>query len=163
MKFIVGSFLGVVLFASLSGILRGQETVHSKLNEDVVNEFETLVNYAKRLDPNLKQEDSRVLNARIKSNFVNAIDPYGYFLTAQEALPQTSNLESELVLLTRLVAQRQKEVFEKASLLKSDKIGLKIAYSNLLVDRSNGRCKSCLLYTSPSPRDATLYRMPSSA
>ena len=61
MKFIVGSFLGVVLFASLSGILRGQEAVHSKLNEDVVNEFETLVNYAKRLDPNLKQEDSRFL------------------------------------------------------------------------------------------------------
>ena len=26
-----------------------------------------------------------------------------------------------------------------------------------------GWCKSCLLYTSPSPRDATLSRMPSSA
>ena len=25
------------------------------------------------------------------------------------------------------------------------------------------RCKACLLYTSPSPRDATLSRMPSSA
>ena len=25
------------------------------------------------------------------------------------------------------------------------------------------RCKDCLLYTSPSPRDATLSRMPSSA
>ena len=27
----------------------------------------------------------------------------------------------------------------------------------------NGEAKSCLLYTSPSPRDATLSRMPSSA
>ena len=26
-----------------------------------------------------------------------------------------------------------------------------------------GKIKNCLLYTSPSPRDATLYRMPSSA
>ncbi len=26
-----------------------------------------------------------------------------------------------------------------------------------------GRCGNCLLYTSPSPRDATLSRMPSSA
>ena len=30
-------------------------------------------------------------------------------------------------------------------------------------DMSNGKFISCLLYTSPSPRDATLSRMPSSA
>ena len=29
--------------------------------------------------------------------------------------------------------------------------------------QSNGQCHTCLLYTSPSPRDATLSRMPSSA
>ena len=29
--------------------------------------------------------------------------------------------------------------------------------------RAAERLRSCLLYTSPSPRDATLYRMPSSA
>ena len=29
--------------------------------------------------------------------------------------------------------------------------------------RINAPCKICLLYTSPSPRDATLSRMPSSA
>ena len=28
---------------------------------------------------------------------------------------------------------------------------------------TDGDLRSCLLYTSPSPRDATLYRMPSSA
>ena len=32
-----------------------------------------------------------------------------------------------------------------------------------LVDRLNNLLASCLLYTSPSPRDATLSRMPSSA
>ena len=31
-----------------------------------------------------------------------------------------------------------------------------------MIKRSNGR-RTCLLYTSPSPRDATLSRMPSSA
>ena len=30
-------------------------------------------------------------------------------------------------------------------------------------DHSNARLRACLLYTSPSPRDATLSRMPSSA
>ena len=31
------------------------------------------------------------------------------------------------------------------------------------IEHSNGKMKICLLYTSPSPRDATLSRMPSSA
>ena len=38
---------------------------------------------------------------------------------------------------------------------------LRILYIAYMVDIS--RAKSCLLYTSPSPRDATLSRMPSSA
>ena len=37
---------------------------------------------------------------------------------------------------------------------------MKIQYRCLLYDYY---CMSCLLYTSPSPRDATLSRMPSSA
>ena len=32
-----------------------------------------------------------------------------------------------------------------------------------LIRLADGRCVACLLYTSPSPRDATLSRMPSSA
>ena len=32
-----------------------------------------------------------------------------------------------------------------------------------IVSDSIGHCDDCLLYTSPSPRDATLSRMPSSA
>ena len=35
--------------------------------------------------------------------------------------------------------------------------------SNTLDDSFNIGSITCLLYTSPSPRDATLYRMPSSA
>ena len=35
--------------------------------------------------------------------------------------------------------------------------------TRLLVDVTSVEVESCLLYTSPSPRDATLSRMPSSA
>ena len=34
---------------------------------------------------------------------------------------------------------------------------------NVVIDKSFGAPRICLLYTSPSPRDATLSRMPSSA
>ena len=37
------------------------------------------------------------------------------------------------------------------------------ATANLFLDRHNNYIGYCLLYTSPSPRDATLSRMPSSA
>ena len=36
-------------------------------------------------------------------------------------------------------------------------------FNRLKVEISNMRALPCLLYTSPSPRDATLSRMPSSA
>ena len=40
---------------------------------------------------------------------------------------------------------------------------LKILETNEDIDLSNNNFLICLLYTSPSPRDATLSRMPSSA
>ena len=40
---------------------------------------------------------------------------------------------------------------------------VKTFHENIVPSTSNYRKKSCLLYTSPSPRDATLSRMPSSA
>ena len=40
---------------------------------------------------------------------------------------------------------------------RSNKVGKKILMSG------GGRCNFCLLYTSPSPRDGLLSRMPSSA
>ena len=48
--------------------------------------------------------------------------------------------------------------FEISSLSKSP-----ARYSNNQLDKLNSQLISCLLYTSPSPRDATLSRMPSSA
>ena len=38
-----------------------------------------------------------------------------------------------------------------------------LEYENIQVDLENGEQMSCLLYTSPSPRDLSTSRMPSSA
>ena len=58
------------------------------------------------------------------------------------------------------------EMKEKKSLIRV----VKTAEGDIILDdtgKKNGRgayiCKSCLLYTSPSPRDRTRSRMPSSA
>ena len=41
---------------------------------------------------------------------------------------------------------------------------MRVKYKNLLTGNTNDKTfKSCLLYTSPSPRDGLLSRMPSSA
>ena len=42
-------------------------------------------------------------------------------------------------------------------------LGLKVMMSRASADSESGKLTICLLYTSPSPRDATLSRMPSSA
>ena len=48
--------------------------------------------------------------------------------------------------------------YDEKSLKKISKDGLEKIVSEII-----SQCKNCLLYTSPSPRDATLSRMPSSA
>ena len=53
-----------------------------------------------------------------------------------------------------------------SSLVLADARGLKVAEANELRSeghKSNVKFRVCLLYTSPSPRDNTLSRMPSSA
>ena len=47
--------------------------------------------------------------------------------------------------------------------LKKKKIRPRFIYTIPTIQNPTGTIMSCLLYTSPSPRDATLSRMPSSA
>ena len=42
-------------------------------------------------------------------------------------------------------------------------IGVRLIEARIISDDSETIIETCLLYTSPSPRDATLSRMPSSA
>ena len=65
---------------------------------------------------------------------------------------QVSNEAFATVILTETVS----------TIIYSLAIGISIA-ATALVARRIGEKKPCLLYTSPSPRDATLSRMPSSA
>ena len=51
-------------------------------------------------------------------------------------------------------------VFDKPSTENATKI---LRYSDFIEEVQDKEISSCLLYTSPSPRDATLSRMPSSA
>ena len=63
--------------------------------------------------------------------------------------PKSRNLSPEMVMET---------LFKKTDL--ETKVSLNL---NVIDEKNIPGVKSCLLYTSPSPRDATLSRMPSSA
>ena len=52
---------------------------------------------------------------------------------------------------------------ELQSLSTDDKNKLLLSIADSIRSKNNEIIKACLLYTSPSPRDATLSRMPSSA
>ena len=66
---------------------------------------------------------------------------------------------SFIIFNTTLVSQ----IVDIETSRKEDLVGTKISL-NLGFDGSSGTVdRTCLLYTSPSPRDATLSRMPSSA
>ena len=59
-----------------------------------------------------------------------------------------------------LTRKKEKEQIQDTTQILKDEINLlKSSFNNSFGDMS----KDCLLYTSPSPRDATLSRMPSSA
>ena len=84
--------------------------------------------------------------------------------TQAELLSQTNSylhlstgelLRKEIKMNTTLGIQ-VKDIMNRGELV-SDELVLKIVKQNLVKDNN------CLLYTSPSPRDSTLSRMPSSA
>ena len=79
-------------------------------------------------------------------NTVTAINPTGAEIHSPETMPHS--IEAEQQLLGAILSNN--EVFDRAdSLITSEHFFDPV--------------HACLLYTSPSPRDATLSRMPSSA
>ena len=68
-------------------------------------------------------------------------------------LPKVKDIETMINLLQSLGSKVKFE--NKKLIIDNSKQQKKVASYNLM--------KTCLLYTSPSPRDATLSRMPSSA
>ena len=76
----------------------------------------------------------------------------GFFLNSCTTAPITERKQLKIIPESKLNAQAA-QVFEQIK--KKEKMSEDIETLNQI--------KSCLLYTSPSPRDATLSRMPSSA
>ena len=64
--------------------------------------------------------------------------------------------------LKNIKAKRKIAVDLSEHVLELEKFGIEV-HQSLISDVTSKLAKSCLLYTSPSPRDATLSRMPSSA
>ena len=70
-------------------------------------------------------------------------------------------LQKTLKTLSTGSAADQKKLIEQLEKQGKSVQDLEKEYSDLLSEQS--KLRACLLYTSPSPRDATLSRMPSSA
>ena len=78
---------------------------------------------------------------------------------------KNNNIKSAMLDSELLMAKAINESREYIILNSNKDIGEK-DYNNfqtMITQRSNGKPIACLLYTSPSPRDRSLSRMPSSA
>ena len=86
--------------------------------------------------------------------------------TNQQAL--TNSIEEGLRLqaqnrLQRMLKQQQKKAAEAMAAQEASNASVDNETSKQQAEQAGATGMSCLLYTSPSPRDATLSRMPSSA
>ena len=77
------------------------------------------------------------------------------FIAVLENVPVNSNVQIDLQFIEDLPSGQQ------LPLARTDQITIDVAESDQM--RQILQSEYCLLYTSPSPRDATLSRMPSSA
>ena len=95
------------------------------------------------------------------------------FLDLIGELPENIESKKDLAHLSRLVQQKEEHAIEVKDAIRTiwgdyfkdphiEKFPEihELAHSIMM---TASKCKHCLLYTSPSPRDATLSRMPSSA
>ena len=92
----------------------------------------------------------------IQSEQVKHTDETNKIANKDETL---ENLDAQIKALDNII-QAQREVMEETS--ENDGAGMG-AMDRVADKQFDVRTDTCLLYTSPSPRDATLSRMPSSA
>ena len=84
-------------------------------------------------------------------------------LAARHTVVKAEKAECEA--MAHQVAQQQQHHLERIAGLEHQcgELAVSLAAAQAQVREAAAREKDCLLYTSPSPRDATLSRMPSSA
>ena len=74
-------------------------------------------------------------------------------------MPKQEGQKSKLLTLLRILEQKTDE----EHLLNVPQLVQLLEQQGILAERKSIYSDICLLYTSPSPRDGLLYRMPSSA
>ena len=119
----------------------------------------------------IKHEKNLGYGAAIRSLFLKAKDLDGDVLVTFDAdgqhriedvknvIKPILNEEADLVIGSRFLDESEKEVPQYR------KVGIKVItkITNASIKKQLTDSQSCLLYTSPSPRDRTRSRMPSSA
>ena len=154
LKFV--SFQDGMLVAELEG---GVGEVSLPVSESMVRTL--------RLDNSKMPEIERMIR---RGNFTPALDllrPKAYPLIKVHQVPESfTQLHSPInsLIETLIKAKEYKEAQDLLNRIQLNKVGIKysqIAISLMGAYLSEG--DSCLLYTSPSPRDRLLSRMPSSA
>ena len=92
----------------------------------------------------------------------------GYLLTREQTvIRKIKEIYLALELESNIGKQEIFELYVNKIFLGNSSYGIEAAantyFDNALADLDVSESATCLLYTSPSPRDATLSRMPSSA
>ena len=73
------------------------------------------------------------------------------------------DIKENIITVKGKMGELSQKYFDVSVLLENNIIIIKRESDQKDVKSKHGLYRSCLLYTSPSPRDATLSRMPSSA
>ena len=124
--------------------------------------FQQMHSELTRRERHLKESNQRmeaVLSSMVEG--VLSIDPKGTVRMANRAACEILDIEyRDLVGKKFLDVYRQPQLADSVDLARREKTFSRTEFETLTDPR---RMISCLLYTSPSPRDATLSRMPSSA
>ena len=85
------------------------------------------------------------------------------YLNVYETATTKSNLSSQILYGEKFQIIQKKKNFLKVRTIYDNYVGfIKVGKFNKRLNKTH-KVSVCLLYTSPSPRDATLSRMPSSA
>ena len=131
----------------------GRVNIKNKKYSDALDDFD---DYIKSNPDSWAAFYNRAISKEYLGDYIGAISDYS---KAIELNPNPSGK----ILFWRGYLHEKNENYEKAIGDYSFAIKINPNYENAYFYRAYTKFLICLLYTSPSPRDATLSRMPSSA
>ena len=117
------------------------------------------------LTEEIKINEKRLYELEFQRMFSNPMDPNNAFLDIQSGSGGTEAQDWAEMIMRMYLKWGESKGF-KAEMIEvspGEVAGIKSSAIRFEGDYAYGWLRTCLLYTSPSPRDATLSRMPSSA